>query len=109
MNYWIRKVQKLLEHIPRKIVLDSIRLEIDKIREKIKQGNTTEEEVLECINNLDLSIEKTARNKNDYKLRRVVNATGVVIHTNLGRSLINKKTIDRLVKWPPIIQTWNMI
>lgn len=75
--------KKLLEHIPRKIVLDSIRLEIDKIREKIKQGNTTEEEVLECINNLDLSIEKTARNKNDYKLRRVVNATGVVIHTNL--------------------------
>ena len=38
--------KKLLEHIPRKIVLDSIRLEIDKIREKIKQGNTTEEEVL---------------------------------------------------------------
>lgn len=88
--------KKLLDHIPRKIVLDSIRLEIDKIREKIKQGNTTEEEVLECINNLDLSIEKTARNKNDYKLRRVVNATGVVIHTNLGRSLINKKTIDRI-------------
>ncbi|NLK44301.1 MAG: L-seryl-tRNA(Sec) selenium transferase [Tissierellia bacterium] len=89
-------IKKLMEFIPRKIVLDSIRLEIDQIREKIKKGNITEEEVLESINSLEGSIEKTARDKNAYKLRRVVNATGVVIHTNLGRSLINMKTMDSI-------------
>lgn len=89
-------IKKLLEYIPRKIVLDSIRIEAEKIRERIKKGGITEEEVLEMINNLDRSIEKTAKEKNANKLRRVVNATGVVIHTNLGRALINRKIIEKI-------------
>lgn len=31
-------------------------------------------------------------------LRRVINATGVVIHTNLGRAILSKKAIDEIVK-----------
>ncbi len=34
--------------------------------------------------------------KNAFKLRRVVNATGVVIHTNIGRSLINKEVMENV-------------
>src|SRR5690554_3556064 len=89
-------INNLLKYIPRKLVLDSIRIEIEKLRETIKKGNITEEEVLAYISNLDRLIEKTAKDKNAYKLRKVVNATGVVIHTNLGRSLINEKIMDNI-------------
>lgn len=33
-----------------------------------------------------------------YSLRNVVNATGIVLHTNLGRSPLPKKALDRLTK-----------
>ena len=87
-------IKKILETIPRNVVLDSIREETKLIREKIK-NNKQEEEILEVINNLELSIISNAEYKNSYKLRRVINATGVVVHTNLGRSVINEKIIDR--------------
>lgn len=90
-----KNIKRLLENMPRKIVLDSIRIEMDKIRDKIKNGSN-EEEIIECVNNLDKSIENTAMKKNANKLRRVVNATGVIIHTNLGRSLICKEIIENI-------------
>lgn len=90
-------IKNLLKHIPRKTVIDSIRIETEKIREMIK-NDSNEDEVLDAIKNLNKSIEKTANSKNASKLRRVVNATGVVIHTNLGRSLINNKIMERMTE-----------
>ncbi len=89
-------IKELLNYIPRKTVLDSIRMEIEEIRGKIKGKILSEEEIINEIENIDFKIKKRADEKNAYKLKRVVNATGVVIHTNLGRSLINKKIMDNV-------------
>ncbi len=43
-------------------------------------------------------IVKRANNKNSYRLKRVINGTGVVIHTNIGRSLIHKDIMDNVVE-----------
>ena len=86
--------KELLKNMPRKIVLDSIRSEIDEIRNKIKSKILDEIEIIKEIENIELKIKKTADEKNSYKLKRVINATGVVIHTNLGRSLISKKIME---------------
>ncbi|WMM23532.1 L-seryl-tRNA(Sec) selenium transferase [Tissierella sp. MB52-C2] len=88
--------KQLLKHIPRKIVLDSIRAEIEEIRTKIKGKEISEEEIVKNIEDIHIKIKKRAEEKNAYKLKRVVNATGVVIHTNLGRSLINEKIMDNI-------------
>ena len=37
-----------------------------------------------------------ANRKNSYKLKRVVNGTGIVIHTNIGRSLISVDVMDNI-------------
>jgi L-seryl-tRNA(Ser) seleniumtransferase len=90
------EIKELLTHIPRKTVLDSIRLLIDELRDNIKGKTLDEKGILEEIKNIPEKIANKAEEKNAYKLRRVVNATGVVIHTNLGRSLINEKIMDNI-------------
>ncbi|MFA5576539.1 MAG: L-seryl-tRNA(Sec) selenium transferase [Tissierellaceae bacterium] len=89
------EIKELLDHMPRIIVVDSIRQEIDNIREKIREG-AAEETIIEEIKNIHLGIRKRAQRKSTNKLKRVVNCTGVVIHTNLGRSLINESIMDHI-------------
>lgn len=90
------EIKELLKHIPRKTVLDSIRLLIDELRDNIKGKKLDENGILEEIKNIPEKIANKAKEKNAYKLKRVINATGVVIHTNLGRSLINEKIMDNI-------------
>lgn len=89
-------IKELLKYIPRKIVLDSIRIEIEEIRTKIKRKELSEEKIVESIENIYTRIKIRAEEKNSFKLKRVVNGTGVVIHTNLGRSLINEKIMENI-------------
>lgn len=101
----IPKVDELLENeaikslmggMPRKIVVDSIREEIDLLRQNIRDNLHKEEEVIHRINNLPNLIKIRARKKDSFKLRRVINGTGVVIHTNIGRSLISQEVMDNV-------------
>lgn len=91
-------IEKLSDKVPRVIVVDSIRKEIELLRENIRQEKLTEEQLKEKVYMLPQCIEVRALKKNSYKLRRVVNGTGVVIHTNLGRSLINEEIMGNLLE-----------
>lgn len=90
------EVKELMERIPRKTVVDGIREEIESLRQGIKKG-LSEEEILNVINNLTSFIEDRVHKKDSYKLRRCINATGVVLHTNLGRSLINREVMENVL------------
>ncbi|MEP6549883.1 MAG: L-seryl-tRNA(Sec) selenium transferase, partial [Gemmatimonadales bacterium] len=73
-----RGVKALLDQHPRRVVLDAVRDTVDAARE----GGTipaSEEQWVE-------SIAGAVRDATLPSLRRVINATGVVLHTNLGRS-----------------------
>lgn len=89
------KIEKLLSSLPRRLVVDTIREELDKVREKIRK-NISKEELEKDLSSLVEKIINQANKKNSYKLKRVVNATGVVIHTNLGRSPLNQEVIDNI-------------
>lgn len=89
------KIQNLLETMPRRTIIEVIRAELDEIRLEIKNGAT--EEVVR--NKIDLIVEKiqhSSSKENEYKLKRVINATGVVIHTNLGRSIIPREIMKNI-------------
>ena len=89
-------IKELLTYIPRKSVMDSIREEADGLRNIIKEGNIKEEEIVCIIDKLVENIKLKATKKNSLKLKRVVNATGTVIHTNLGRSLMNEEIFNNM-------------
>ncbi len=96
----LSEIQLMMELYPRDVVVDATRFVIDDLRERIL---TTEDE--SKLLQLDLSSEamvpQVQRKVEDIvspSLRRVINATGVVIHTNLGRSILSQEAVRGLVE-----------
>ena len=87
-------VQDMMKSYSRTIVLDSLREAIDYYRDGILKDTINSVSVEEI---LDLST-KILQDKDKMHLRRVINATGTVIHTNLGRSILGKKAIENVIK-----------
>ena len=81
-------ILNLMLQIPRTIVVNALRKTIEEVRQDILAGNYagSPEDIYQLIvqRASDLSKEETRPN-----LRRVINATGVVLHTNLGRALMS--------------------
>jgi len=89
----LQSVNKLIEENSRTIVLESLREAIEFYRNGILKGNI---DSLNTEEVLDFAVH-ILENKNKMHLERVINATGTVIHTNLGRSLLGKKAIENVI------------
>ncbi len=87
-------VQDALGRHPRKLVLDAIREVLEETRKKILRDGP----VFAGIDQEELAgaISRRADLLGEFTLRPAVNATGIVIHTNLGRSLLCEEAIGRL-------------
>lgn len=89
------ELKETLGRYPRNLVLEAIHQILEHIREKILKG-----EVYEGPS--DLALNRVAGHIKDRleilarpSLRTVINATGVIVHTNLGRSLLAERVIER--------------
>lgn len=89
----LQSVNKLIEENSRTIVLESLREAIEFYRNGILKGNV---DSLNTEQVLDFAVH-TLESKNKMHLERVINATGTVIHTNLGRSLLGRKAIENVI------------
>ena len=89
-------ISALMERIPRETVVDAVRDSVETIRADILAGKITEPSEMKLDTIID-RINHTA-NKMDIKsLRPVINATGVVLHTNLGRANLSDKAVEQVV------------
>ncbi len=81
-----------LKAYPRRFVLQAIREAINKRRKSIIEGSFLDisEEVLFA------DIENNIQRLSSYSLKPLINATGIVIHTNLGRSLLSEKALENI-------------
>ncbi|MCX8069634.1 MAG: L-seryl-tRNA(Sec) selenium transferase [Thermodesulfovibrionales bacterium] len=87
-----KEANKWLEDFPRQIVIKSIRETIDSIRGAIIKDNA-----INLSNNSILDrVYERIRAFTDYSLKPVVNATGIVIHTNLGRSVLSEDIMNHV-------------
>ena len=75
-----------LEAHPRQVVVGAIRTEIDAARARVLSDEDFEPDAEELMVLAVARIERAARRS----LRRVVNATGIIVHTNLGRSALSE-------------------
>ncbi len=89
--------EKAFKSIPRPLIKDKINLFLNRVRERIKNGEIDTKEKLNThleLNRVVEFLKKAVR----PKYRRVINGTGVVVHTNLGRSLLSKEAIEAVIK-----------
>ena len=84
------ELQSLIEaeDLPHELVVEEIRQVLAKVRQQIQAGQSTASD----LTLTGLAIEITARLKDNLtpSLREVINATGVILHTNLGRAPLSE-------------------
>ncbi|MBI1987391.1 MAG: L-seryl-tRNA(Sec) selenium transferase [Nitrospinae bacterium] len=83
----------------RRRMVESIREVLERLRRSILQADT-----LSRLNDIDLSeghllqeVEGQVARQEAPSLRRVINATGIILHTNLGRALLPQAALENLV------------
>ncbi|MFH1737287.1 MAG: L-seryl-tRNA(Sec) selenium transferase [Actinomycetota bacterium] len=91
-------VAALLKKYPRTIVVDAVREAIDKARDQMSQAEATDKATEAAISLKALAAEagRIADRVMKPSLRSVINATGVVVHTNLGRSILPDVAIEAI-------------
>lgn len=87
-------IQKEIDITYRVLVVDSLREAIDKFRRNILENKINDFEG-EDVLNYALGI---LTRKKQHNLRKVINATGTVIHTNLGRSLLSSDAVKNAME-----------
>ncbi len=84
-----------LGQYPRKIVLRAIRDVLGiKRKEIIERGSADDLSVSAVSPDVEQAIQKLA----GYKLKHLINASGVVLHTNLGRSILSEKAMVNIAE-----------
>ncbi len=86
--------EKWLESYPRRIVLRAVREVLEIKRKEILKGLTPEVSVDALSHDIEIIMKRLSA----YKLAPVINATGVIIHTNLGRAILSDRAIENIKK-----------
>ena len=89
------KIKQMIEVYGRDIVIDAIRVEMDRLRKFIAKCDS-EEEAREQIQNLTEQIRLQAEKIFNPNMKKIINATGTILHTNLGRAPISLKHMKHI-------------
>ena len=87
--------QKLMRELPRTVVTEAVRKTLDKFRQQILSGDGLEVPTPEQVAQQAQSV---LWREVIPLMPRVINATGIIVHTGLGRSLLSKRAVQRLVE-----------
>ena len=84
------RVAALAEREGRPLAVAAVRAALDRAREEIQAGHDP--------GDLAERVEREAAARLDPRLRRVLNATGVILHTNLGRAPLAEAALRRIAE-----------
>ncbi len=89
---------------PRPYVLEAIRRAIEARRKALLEGAEAEL----SVEAMAPEIECTLAGLSAMSLKPVINATGIVIHTNLGRSALPLARLKTYCAWQAATRIWSM-
>ncbi len=79
---------------PRTLVVRAVREALQEFREKILAGTAPST----AMEGLDTAIEDRLQGLSKTRFRRVINATGIVLHTNLGRAPLPREVLEKVME-----------
>lgn len=79
------------------VVTDSIRAVLASLREQVGSGTLTNQSAIDlAVANLPQAIARHLTHAMEFSLRPVINASGVILHTNLGRAPLAEAALKRI-------------
>ena len=89
-------LEELIKQEGQPAVADAIRAVLIKLREEIAAGRLPSAEAVRVATaELGEAIARQLRSSMDFSLKPVINATGVILHTNLGRAPLSESALRR--------------
>jgi L-seryl-tRNA(Ser) seleniumtransferase len=89
-------IQSLVEREGHPVVAESIRVVLARIRKEIGDSEFDEKSLDLALSGLSAAVERQLRQSLGYSLLALVNATGVILHTNLGRAPLATAALDHI-------------
>jgi L-seryl-tRNA(Ser) seleniumtransferase len=86
----------LMERDGHAAVSESIRVVLARLRQEIGSGQLNDQSLDLALGGLSAAIERQLRQSLSYSLRPLINATGVILHTNLGRAPLAGAALDHV-------------
>jgi L-seryl-tRNA(Ser) seleniumtransferase len=77
-------------------VAESIRVVVGRLRQEISTDRLDSSALDLALDGLPAAVERQLRQSLRYSLRPVINATGVILHTNLGRAPLSVAALDHV-------------
>jgi L-seryl-tRNA(Ser) seleniumtransferase len=78
--------------------VETIRRTLEGIRREIAEGLRSPSGLKRRVHELPAQIAEAMAHSNLFSLRPVINATGVLLHTNLGRAPLSQAAVDHIVE-----------
>ncbi|MGB2604646.1 MAG: L-seryl-tRNA(Sec) selenium transferase, partial [Candidatus Sulfotelmatobacter sp.] len=89
-------ISSLAESCGHEFVVDAARIVLGRLRQEIASGLLDENGLELALASLAVAVENQLRQSLRYSLRPVINATGVILHTNLGRAPLAEAAIEHI-------------
>ena len=90
----IPRVEALAHTNGRAPTLDAARVALELLRAEIVAGELDESQIKTKLEDLPRTIGQRLQQSLAYSLRPVINATGVILHTNLGRAPLSRAALE---------------
>lgn len=91
------EIRKLSEMYTRDFVLQSVRKATEDLREYIRISES-EDEIRKKIDNILEYIKSDLDGYISFNMKKVINGTGTILHTNLGRAVISEDIAEKINK-----------
>lgn len=93
------EIAALAEQEGQPAVVEAIRVVMAKVREEIAAGHLQNEEAVQLvIDGLPDGVARQLDSAMEFSLKPVINATGVILHTNLGRAPLALSAVKRMAE-----------
>jgi L-seryl-tRNA(Ser) seleniumtransferase len=88
----------LLETEPRSATIAATRIVLTRLKQEIGEGRHTAASLEGALACVDVTVADQITQSSRYSLRRVINATGVLLHTNLGRAPLSASALAHILE-----------